>query len=286
MTTHPEADVREWLADALESKAQWREWKFEEYPDDHRNERAAAALRAAAAYARFAETSPPIALFVKLVAACEDVGWHVTASPDFGEEAGRLASRYFFDNLPGSCDDRTHENLLAELYEAMLDELIGLDGDAIEIPSESALAQLLQSRRPSKVLARDPLTDLVDELREARRTEEHARRLAQLQRVSDYVAMVRDVAYAEADENGSLQSLGVQVGRPKTFWNARKQLELSVAVYLAESGRQLPSCEELAIGSQMNHVSPVQSAATSAFEELLREAAVPLLGASTEAPTA
>ena len=43
-TTH--ANIRNALADAMDSQASWRDMKAEEYPEDLRNERSARALRA------------------------------------------------------------------------------------------------------------------------------------------------------------------------------------------------------------------------------------------------
>jgi hypothetical protein len=52
MTTESLDDVRAMLAQDFEDKAEWRDTKADEYPEDGRNERAAKGLRELAAYVR------------------------------------------------------------------------------------------------------------------------------------------------------------------------------------------------------------------------------------------
>lgn len=117
-----------------------------------------------------------------------------------------------------------------------------------------------------------------DERRRAYENELRARQLEQLGQISERVALVRETARREADAEGRLQGgLGTDqapADRYIFFWNARKQLEFSLASFQALGGRdELTACHDLATGSTMNFVQPVVAAATSAFDELARAAA-------------
>ncbi len=108
--------------------------------------------------------------------------------------------------------------------------------------------------------------------------EREARRLTQVQRVSDMVAMVRDAAIADADVNPQGGGRIITHARG-TYWNARKQLETEIAIYFAIAGRELPACREVASGAASMTLTTVRGDATSAFEELGREVEVGALPA-------
>jgi hypothetical protein len=101
--------------------------------------------------------------------------------------------------------------------------------------------------------------------RSAWEDERRARLLEQLQRVSDLVAVVRQTA---GDEVAADDSLTPRPGVPRFFWNARKQLEAAIEVFVALGGSELPQCTKLATGSTMTHLSFVASAATDALSEI------------------
>lgn len=107
--------------------------------------------------------------------------------------------------------------------------------------------------------------------REALAAEQYSRALDQLGRISQLVSAVRDAAIDEQGAGGALQ--GLDIGQPHTIWQKRMQLELGVATYRAETGRELPACHELATGSTLTHVTSAVSGATSALTELVQEVA-------------
>jgi len=114
------------------------------------------------------------------------------------------------------------------------------------------------------------------ERRRALDDERRARLLEQLGRISQQVAVVRETARQEANENdGSIHSpIGIDVApgeKARFFWNARSQLSASLAAYRALGGMEaLAECEKLATGSTMDHLMSVVGASTGAFAELAR----------------
>jgi hypothetical protein len=99
--------------------------------------------------------------------------------------------------------------------------------------------------------------------------ERRLRLLEQLDRLSELVAGVRHTARDEADP-ADQGRIGSNRTAAPFFWNARKQLELGIAIFEALGGPELPSCRDLATGSAMQFLSQVVGGATSAFEELNR----------------
>ena len=156
-------EARSWLANALEQSSSWRQTKAEDYPDDPRNIRAASALRAAAYYVRGVQASPGVqriaglqhdcmASGIDLIGANCENGWP-------GAESERIAARYFFDHFPDAWNPQTHEELLEDLYQAVL-------GDVSEsgVTPNSPLAARLKKdeQRP----AADPVVELLTEIRD------------------------------------------------------------------------------------------------------------------------
>jgi hypothetical protein len=120
-------EARAWLASALEQSASWREEKAEEYPEDRRNGRAATALRGAAYYVRAAQASAGVQRIAELIHDSAASGIDLPGPKcEFGlpgTESERVAARYFFDHYGGSWNNESHEELLEDLYRAMLRDL-------------------------------------------------------------------------------------------------------------------------------------------------------------------
>jgi hypothetical protein len=157
--------VRKWLVDALEANASWRDEKAAEYPDDPRNARAAGALRSAAMHTLHARESAGVDRFAELVEAAENSGVAFMSGHDFPGEAQQVASRYFFDNLPGNADFQTHERLLLELHDASVRSL-----GEWSIAHDSPLGRLIAQEKPSGPQAPELalLTEIRDLVREMR----------------------------------------------------------------------------------------------------------------------
>lgn len=124
---------------------------------------------------------------------------------------------------------------------------------------------------------RDEFDRETEERHQAFEEERRARLIEQLVRISDRVAIVRETAKEEAATDGKITSpmLGAiavdykQIAR--YFWNARKQLEASLAAYKAIGGTaKLDECWNLATGSTMDHLGTVIGTCTGAFDELAR----------------
>jgi hypothetical protein len=185
-----------------------------------------------------------------------------------GFESQRVASRFGFDDDPVAADAMTHEEFLKDLADAIVRDL---RERLFELEKDSPLAKLIRAEASPPLTPADQslaaLAELLELLHESRVADARSRRHHQIADVSALIARVRDVAIAEAAEDGSLHGLG-----PRTFPQTRMQLQLAIASYTAETGRELPSSTELAAGSSMTAVMPVVGAATSAFQELLNEA--------------
>lgn len=116
----PLADLRALFVEYLRGQAHWRELKADEWPDDTRNLRCAQHLYAFAAHVeRLPETNENL----RLLAAIQEPYNLEVFTPR--EEAGRLVSRFGFDNGTG---DAT-----AEDFDAFLVELASVEvSDAVE----------------------------------------------------------------------------------------------------------------------------------------------------------
>jgi hypothetical protein len=266
-------EIRSWLGFRLDEVARWRETKAAEYPDDERNEHSAIALHSASQYVRTVDPSRSHGLVrvARIVEAAHQSGIdllqpHFASAPLPGVESQRVASRFGFDNHPGTPDAMDHEEFLSELARAMIRDL---QERLFELEKDSPLAKLLKAEG-SPAAAADPAVALLDELgnviRETQATYERNRRHDQLAAISGLVVKVRDVALVEADPNGLLQGLG-----PQTFPQTRMELKIAVSSYIAENGRELPASTELATGSTMTSAMKVVGGATDALEELVRE---------------
>lgn len=266
-------EVRAWLGFRLDDVARWRETKAAEYPDDERNAHSAVALHGAAQYVRTADASKSHGLIglTRLVEAAHQSGVDLlqpafASAPLPGLESQRTASRFGFDNAPGTPDAMDHEEFLSELARAIRRDL---HERLFELDKDSPLAKLLNAEMTSTAPA-DPavglLAELVEFVRNAQVTRERHRRHDRLAEISQLVVKVRDVALAEGDPNGSLQGLGLN-----TFPQTRMQLKIAVASYHAETRRELPASDELATGSTMTSTMKVIGGATDALEELLSE---------------
>ena len=206
--------VRTWLVDALNANAAWRELKAEEYPDDTRNHRAAQALRSAANHVQWTTNSPGVERFVELDNACADSGMVLMVDGSLpGQEAQRVATRYFFDNLPGNADLHTNERLLLDLYEASL-----LDLREWSLSSDSPLGRLLSEGRPEP--------DRADAERDDR-----GARIEQLIHVAEKLDRLAEIAMQEADAEGRLSGPRMPL--------ARKQLQVSLTALRALGGPEL-----------------------------------------------
>jgi len=120
-------DVRQALAEHLESQAHWRDEKAREYPDDPRNEQAASAMRALATYILQLPLEDPRLQYLALISMDEDV-WMASedALPfdiddreaewlEFGEEESRFWGRVGFDD-GGKRDPSDHLDEIVAFY--------------------------------------------------------------------------------------------------------------------------------------------------------------------------
>jgi hypothetical protein len=209
--------VRTWLVDALNASAAWRELKAQDYPDDTRNHRAAAALRSAANHVQWTANSPGVERFVELDNACADSGMVLMVDGSLpGQESQRVATRYFFDNLPGNADLHTNERLMLDLYEASL-----LDLREWSLSSDSPLGRLLLEGRPE---VDSPDGDTAERYDGRTRVEQLLNVAAKLDRLAE-------IAMQEADAEGRLAGPRVPL--------ARKQLQVSLTALRALGGPEL-----------------------------------------------
>jgi hypothetical protein len=269
-------EVRQWLGFRFDEVARWRESKAVDFPDDARNTRSASSLHGAANYVRTVDpvNSPGLIQVTRIVETAHqsevDLLRPTFAQAPFpGVETQRVAGRFGFDNLPGEPDRMAYEEFLQELAEAMVRDL--REQRLFELEKDSPLAKLLRTDATPmtpEVASLVALTELVDEIRAARADDVRSRRYDSIAGISDLVVKVRDVAIAEAASDGSLQR---SLGTPTTYPQARLQLRVGVKSYVADTGRELPACMDLATGSTMTGVMSVVGAATSALEELDRE---------------
>ena len=99
MTEKMPATVREWLVQSLESSADWRERKAEEYPDDARNATCAAALaQAAREVAALPDDDPRLVTLERLPH--DEEAWG-----SYSEVENLIIARHGFDSAGATTDD-------------------------------------------------------------------------------------------------------------------------------------------------------------------------------------
>lgn len=100
--------MRSTLSNYLSERAGWREEKAEQYPEDGRKARSAAALHSLAAYVDSAELNARTAIWFLGILEYE-------GKMNFGQEGRRLVGRYGFDHKV--IDSTRHDAFLAELQQ-------------------------------------------------------------------------------------------------------------------------------------------------------------------------
>ena len=103
MTDEAAMTMRDFLIGKLESCANWRARKAEEYPDDPRNACAAAALEAAAREVRAMLSEDLRLARLEWLAGTEDAD----ADAYWLEEAYRIISRHGFDRVEATTNELT-----------------------------------------------------------------------------------------------------------------------------------------------------------------------------------
>jgi hypothetical protein len=241
MATVNDRDVRAPLSYALEESAHWRDLKAEEYSEDTRNARCAAALHAAAEYVLNVDESAGLERLAELNEACADSGIELIGEGSFrGEASQRLVSRYFFDNHPGEPDEGFHEELLRGLYDAACDDLRHLVRDYSDVWQGSSIDRLLGSDHIES--AGDPIND--DDRRAVGEVVSSAARvtgrIAQLQQVAAALSTLAATAQTEAGEGGRLP-----IHEDLRLRLVRKQLAISIAALRALGGPTIAAAEKL-----------------------------------------
>jgi hypothetical protein len=116
-------EYRPLLVEMLEDVARWREHKASVFPDDERNARCAAALRAAAEYV---DTLPDdhdgLIPFARLHVEIEDNGWASLPPREMLGDKSRVAGRFFFDKRSDQPGQRDFDHLLDEMYTEQLEQ--------------------------------------------------------------------------------------------------------------------------------------------------------------------
>jgi hypothetical protein len=255
------AETRLWLANALEKTAGWRDSKAAEFPNDLRNARSAGALRQAAYYLRSVDGSAAVQRVAELVHDCtasdiDLVGPNYSKSFP-GSESERAAARYFFDHFAGAADAESHEELVADLYRAIL-------RDVRELPHStgSPLGRRVRADEPAPA---DPLATALGELRELLRDAWDQRRTTQLLEVSRLLGNLSDAARAEADTNGRLPAFN----HPTRIPMLRRQLGIAVKAYEAVGGSWIEAAHKL-VDEPPNHVNDIIGGVISALDEVTR----------------
>ena len=240
--------VRTWLVDALNANAAWRELKAEDYPDDTRNHRAAAALRSAASHVQGTTNSPGVERFVELDNACADSGMVLIVDGSLpGQESQRVATRYFFDNLPASPDLHTNERLLLDLYDASL-----LDLREWSLSSDSPLGRLISEGQAEPALPDGDTAERYD-----RRTH-----VEQLLNVAAKLDRLAEIAMQEADAEGRLAGPRMPL--------ARKQLQVSLTALRTLGGPELDPAWKL-IAEPPQFLTATRSAVHDALDAVNSE---------------
>jgi hypothetical protein len=235
LATHTR-ETRLWLANALDKTADWRYAKAGEFQDDPRNVRSGAALRMAAYYLRGVEESPAVQRVAELVhdSAASDID---LVGPNYsngfpGPESERVAGRYCFDHFAGTPDAESHEELVADLYRALL-------RDVSERP-HSAGSPLGRRIRADEVPV-DPVVTTLGELRELLRDAWAQRRTAQLVEISQLLGVIADTARAEGDADGRLPAFN----QPTRLPMLRRQLSIALKAYGGLGGSTINAAEKL-----------------------------------------
>jgi len=262
-------ETRLWLANALEKTAAWRDSKAAEFPSDLRNARSATALRVAAHYLRGVDGSATVQRVAELVHDCtaSDID---LIGPNYskgfpGSESERVGARYFFDHFAGAPDGESHEELVADLYRALL-------RDVREFPHSagSPLGRRVRADEPAPV---DPLATAIGELRELLRDAWDQRRSAQLLEVSRLLGNLSDAARAEGDATGRLPGFN----QPTRIPMLRRQLGIAVKAYEALGGTRIEAAHDLVEQPKL-HANDIIASVISALDEVTfamdREAAV------------
>lgn len=253
------AETRLWLANALEKTAGWRDSKAAEFPNDLRNARSAGALRTAAYYLRSVDGSAAVQRVAELVHDCtaSDID---LVGPNYskalpGSESERAAARYFFDHFAGAPDAESHEELVADLYRAIL-------RDVRELPHSagSPLGRRVRADEPAPV---DPLATALGELRELLRDAWDQRRNTQLLELSRLLGDLSDAARAEADANGRLPTFN----QPTRIPMLRRQLGIALKAYEAVGGTEIVAAHDLVDQAKV-FASEIISGVISALDEV------------------
>jgi hypothetical protein len=259
-TTAHTRETRFWLANALEQSAEWRQSKAAEYPDDRRNWSAVVALRGAAGYVRSTPDSDGVKLIAELLADCKASGLDLIGPRSEyglpGLESERVAARYFFDHQPGTPDAESHEGLLRDLYDAMARDLGNFD-----IHPNSQLARRL-TRAGQMPTEKDPVADLVAELRVRSREDQRLRRIEQLTEIASILTRLADTARDEGDDGDRLPILW-----PTRVPTVRKQLEVALTALDALDGRKLVAAEKLVL-EPPQFVTPTVSGVLTALDDV------------------
>lgn len=125
------------LADHLDETARWREDKPEQFPEDARNARSAAALTAAAEYLRSIE-DPVGNLAVRRYAEFDDELSSWTSVDPVGLiDPGEVAGRFFFDNGQRQPTPHDFDALLLRVFDETLRSWREHIQDGIDQPPRS-----------------------------------------------------------------------------------------------------------------------------------------------------
>lgn len=254
-------ETRLWLGRALDQTAEWRRQKGVEYPGDGRNARSASALGAAAYYVRQSSANVPLRRLAELVHDAGASGIDLVG-PNFengfpGEESSRVAARYFFDHFAGVPENTDHDELIGELYHAILRDLAGRPHS-----TGSPLGRRINADDPAPA---DPLATAIGELRELLRDSWEQRRNSQAVELSRLLGELSDAARAEADANGRLPG----INQPTRIPMLRRQLSVALKAYQAAGGPLLEEAQKL-VDQPVDHATPIISGVIGALDEIAR----------------